>query len=83
MNNSNTEYMAARPATPVTGCSWGLIYGMNEMTSLCNHRSNVEWGRDADTTDCVRVPFYANTVWLLTAVTGPAEKADIIQRLGK
>ena len=53
------------------------------MTSLCNYRCNVEWGRDTDATDCARVPFYANTVWLLTAVTGPAEKADIIQRLGK
>ena len=65
---------AARPATPVTGCScsWGLIYGMNEMTSLCNYRCNVEWGRDTDATDCARVPFYANTVCLLTAVTGPA-----------
>ena len=53
------------------------------MTSLCNYRCNVEWGRDTDATDCARVPFYANTVWLLTAVTGPAEKADIIQRLGR
>ena len=25
----------------------------------------------------------AYTVWLLTAVTGPVEKADIIQRLGR
>ena len=36
-----TDYSALlqSAATPVTGCScsWGLIYGMNEMTSLCNY----------------------------------------------
>jgi hypothetical protein len=47
------------------------------VSSLCLHSCNVEGGKIVDATYCVRVPFYANTVWLqnsLTAVTGPVEK---------